>query len=307
MGGAAGFRLRLSVPGPGLALFERALAGLGGAIVLDAPGEPGDEIPIEVYLTESPDPAEVTAALAAAAAALGLEAPAFALLPLPALDWVAESQKGRPPVKAGRFFVFDEPAIRPPASALAILIAANQAFGTGHHESTKGCLLALDTLASGPRPRRLLDLGCGSGVLAIAMAKLWHRPVAACDVDPQAVAIARANARLNGAGGWVRAMRADGPLRAALRPGPPYDVIAANILAGPLCALAGDLSRALAPGGRLILSGLLTAQERQVLARYRAWGLVPARRIVLGDWLSLVLAVPKRSGPRETRGPLGPF
>ncbi len=298
MTGQAGFRLWLSLPQQGLALFERALGGLGGALVVGDPGDAGEEVPVEVYLAYPPDPARVTAVLAAASAAIGCEPPRVSSEPLPAVDWVAESQKGRPPVRAGRFLLYEDPAVRTHASAIAIRIPANQAFGTGHHESTRGCLLALDALARGPRPRRLLDFGCGSGVLAVAMAKLWRRPVLACDIDRLAVAIARDNARLNAAGGLVRAAWADGPGRAPVRQGAPYDLIVANILAGPLCRLAGGLSRALAPGGRLVLSGLLRVQEPAVLARYRARGLVPERRFVLGDWLTLVL-VPKQSGPRE--------
>lgn len=285
MSGSAGFKLTVSVPADAVAAVEAAFQALGAAVVRD-PAEDRAEVPLEVYLRGRPAPADVAAALAAA----GLEPLDFSIEALPALDWVAESQKGRPPLSAGRFFVYgSHAAARRPAAALAIRIEAGQAFGTGHHESTRGCLLALDVLSRGNRPRMCLDLGCGSGVLAIAMAKLWRAPVLAADIDPLAVTITWENARLNEVGPWVRALGSDGPARRVLiRPGP-YDVIAANILAGPLSAMAGDLAGVLAPGGTLILSGLLRHQEAAVLARYRARRLRLTQRLTLGDWVTLTL------------------
>ena len=285
MNGSAGFKLSVSVPADAVAAVEASFQALGAAVVRD-PAEGRAEVPLEVYLRGRPAPADVAAALAAA----GLEPLDFSVEALPALDWVAESQKGRPPLSAGRFFVYGSHAAeRRPAAALAIRIEAGQAFGTGHHESTRGCLLALDVLSRGNRPRICLDLGCGSGVLAIAMAKLWRAPVLAADIDPLAVTITWENARLNEVGPWVRALGSDGPARRVLiRPGP-YDVIAANILAGPLSAMAGDLAGVLAPGGSLILSGLLRHQEAAVLARYRARRLRLTQRLTLGDWVALTL------------------
>ena len=286
---SSGFKLRLRVPAAALEAVEAAFQALGAAVVR-APAEGQAEVPLEVYLRDEPKPADVAAALAWA----GLEAPDYAIETLPALDWVAESQKGLPPVRAGRFLVHGAHAApvgaARPAAALAIRIEAGQAFGTGHHESTRGCLLALEAVSRGRRPRSCLDLGCGSGVLAIAMAKLWHVPVLASDIDPLAVEIAAENARLNGVRPWVRAVESDGAGRRRLRRRGPYDVIAANILAGPLLAMAGDLAGVLAPGGRLILSGLLRRQEGAVLARYRARRLGLVRRVMLGDWVTLVLS-----------------
>jgi ribosomal protein L11 methyltransferase len=285
LNGSAGFKLSVSVPADAVAAVEASFQALGAAVVRD-PAEGRAEVPLEVYLRGRPAPADVAAALAAA----GLEPLDFSVEALPALDWVAESQKGRPPLSAGRFFVYGSHAAeRRPAAALAIRIEAGQAFGTGHHESTRGCLLALDVLSRGNRPRICLDLGCGSGVLAIAMAKLWRAPVLAADIDPLAVTITWENARLNEVGPWVRALGSDGPARRVLiRPGP-YDVIAANILAGPLSAMAGDLAGVLAPGGSLILSGLLRHQEAAVLARYRARRLRLTQRLTLGDRVTLTL------------------
>lgn len=276
------------VPAPALEIFEAALQSLGGAVVRDA--ESGPEVPLDVYLREPPDRAGLTAALEIAAAAAGLATPHVTVGALPASDWVAESRKALPPLRLRRFFVYGAHAAREhSASAIPVHMEAGQAFGTGHHESTRGCLIALDSLARRGRPRACLDVGCGSGILAIAMAKLWRCPVLACDVDPLAVAVARENFALNGVSPLVRAVRSDGAGRRSVRRRGPYDVIAANILAGPLATMAGDLRRALAPGGQLVLSGLLRGQEGAVLARYRARRLHPERRIALGEWVTLVL------------------
>jgi len=288
LSGSAGFKLRVSVPAAALEAFEAALQALGGAVVRDA-AEGRADILLEVYLRDEPARGQVAAALTIA----GSEPPSFTIEALPALDWVAESQKGLPPLRAGRFFVFASHAAgvggaRPP-SAIAIRIEAGRAFGTGHHESTHGCLLALEALSRRGRPRTCLDLGCGSGILAIAMAKLWGPRVLACDIDPLAVAITRENARLNAVAPAVRAVLSDGASRRSLLGRGPYDVIVANILAAPLGAMAGDLRRVLAPGGSLVLSGLLRSQERAVLAPYRARHLRLKHRLVLGDWTTLVL------------------
>lgn len=289
MSAALGFKMSVRVPAAAVEAVEAALQALGAAVVRD-PVEGQTEVALEVYLAKCPAPAEVAAALES----VDFEPPEVSIEALPDLDWVAESQAGLPPLRAGRFFVFGSHAAENrPASALAIRIEAGQAFGTGHHESTRGCLLALDALSHGDRPsaypRACLDLGCGSGILAIAMAKLWRSRVLASDIDPLAVSITKVNARLNGVGPFVRVLESDGTARQSLiRPGP-YDVIVANILAGPLSAMAGDLRRVLAPGGSLILSGLLRSQERAVLARYRARRLRLTRRLALGDWVTLVL------------------
>jgi ribosomal protein L11 methyltransferase len=288
-GETGGVRLLLSVPAAALGLFEAALQRLGGATVTGPPDTRGP-VALEAYFATRPDPAALNALLAAAAAAAGTVVPEFVLECLPPLDWAAESQKARPPVRAGRFYLFGAHlAGSPPAGTIAIRIDAGRAFGTGHHESTRGCLMALDALARRARPQRPLDLGCGAGVLAIAMAKLWPALVMACDVDPVAVQVTRTNARLNAVAPRVRTFQADGFRHAALVKGGPYDLIAANVLAGPLIRMAGDLRRSLAPRGIVILSGLLRGQERAVTARYRSVGLARMRRIALGDWVTLVL------------------
>jgi len=194
-------------------------------------------------------------------------------------------------VRAGRFFLYGaHDAGRVPAGVIPIRIEAGLAFGTGHHESTTLCLEAITLLGRGRRPQRILDLGCGTGVLAIAAAKLWRQRVLASDIDPVATEVAGDNARMNGVRPLVRAIVADGMTSPAIQAGAPYDVIVANILAGPLQLLAPALSVALARGGAVVLSGLLRDQELQVETCYRAQGLKRRKALRKGPWSALVLA-----------------
>ena len=182
---------------------------------------------------------------------------------LPDQDWIKLSQEGLPPVRAGRFFVYgahDEGKV--PPGVIPIRIEAGLAFGTGHHETTALCLAALSDLAKRRRFANVLDLGCGTGLLAIGAAKLWRKRVIASDIDRVAVEVTRENARANGEAPLVRAVTADGLDLAALAARAPYDLIVANILAGPLTQLAPQIARALAPRGVLVLSGLLQWQEK---------------------------------------------
>jgi ribosomal protein L11 methyltransferase len=209
---------------------------------------------------------------------------------LPDQDWIRTSQEGLPPVRAGRFFVYGaHDAGKVPPGIIPIRIEAGMAFGTGHHETTALCLTALCELARKRRYEKALDLGCGTGVLAIAAAKLWRRPVLATDIDPVAIDTARANARDNGETARLRLGVADGFDAPILKAHAPYDLILANILAGPLTWLAPKLCRALAPGGAAVLSGLLRWQENLVLSYYRAGGLRYVRVLRDGPWSALVL------------------
>jgi ribosomal protein L11 methyltransferase len=215
--------------------------------------------------------------------------------PLPDQDWIRQSQLGLPPVRAGRFFLYGaHDSGRVPAGVIPIRIEAGLAFGTGHHETTTLCLEAITLVARRRRPRRILDLGCGTGVLAIAAAKLWRRRVLASDIDPVAAEVAHDNARTNGAGPLVRAIVADGLNRPAIRTHAPYDLIVANILAGPLRRLAPALSGTLARGGAAVLSGLLRDQEHSVSSSYRAQGLMLRQALRKGPWSALVLERPRR-------------
>lgn len=218
-----------------------------------------------------------------------------------AKDWVRESVRGKP-IAAGRFVVHgahDRAFV--PQNKIGIEIEAGLAFGTGHHGTTRGCLLALDalckSLSDGRRkrippspPRRILDLGTGSGVLAIAAARALRLPILATDIDANAVRIARGNARLNRAAGAIQVCRANGLAAPTIRGRAPFDLAFANILLGPLQRLAAPLTQSISPGGRLVLSGVLQSQAKAALAAYHE--LILERRIVIDGWTTLVLKRP---------------
>jgi ribosomal protein L11 methyltransferase len=244
------------------------------------------------------DPPNQTAVRALVGLAAGPEtANALVFQSLAATDWVKASLQGLTPVGAGRFIVHGaHDRDRVQQNRIGIEIEAALAFGTGHHGTTRGCLLALDRLAK-RRPNGrgakagILDLGTGSGVLAIAAARALWRPVLASDNDPRAVRAARANARLNRAGALVEVIRADGFKARRFRMRAPFDLVFANILLGPLRQMATPMAQVAAADGCVVLSGLLAAQAGAALAAYRARGLVLQHRILLDGWVTLVLRV----------------
>jgi ribosomal protein L11 methyltransferase len=210
-----------------------------------------------------------------------------------ARDWVKASLEDLVPVPAGRFVVHgshDRDRVAP--NKLGIEIEAALAFGTGHHGTTRGCLLLLDHVLKSAAPRHVLDLGTGTGVLAIAAAKALHRAVLASDIDAPSVRVAAGNAQLNEVGNLVRVIRATGFSAPDFAREGPFDLVLANILANPLRQLAGAMERHLVPGARVILSGLLTHQAGAVIAAYRARGLVPFKHLRIEGWSSLLLRKP---------------
>jgi ribosomal protein L11 methyltransferase len=208
----------------------------------------------------------------------------------PSVDWVAKSLEGLKPVVAGGFYVYgSHEAAPPPAGLTPIRIDAAQAFGTGHHETTSGCLEAIDHILKRKQVRYPLDVGTGTGVLAIAVAKRVNRIVIAGDIDPVAVHTANVNARLNGVGRQVRAVQAAGLDHRLIAGNRPYDLIVANILAGPLTRLAPEIGLVAAKGGAIILSGILTAQAASVVAAYGRQNMILRNRLIRGEWATLVL------------------
>jgi len=243
---------------------------------------------VTVHFADAPDKALVRQLVTNAA---GEEiAKAIAFDTVEAKDWVKASLEDLVPVPAGRFVVHGQhDRARVPPNKLGIEIEAALAFGTGHHGTTRGCLLLLDHVLKAYRPRRVLDLGTGTGVLAIAAARALHERVLASDIDPPSVQVARENARLNVSVNWVQAIRATGFAAPQFVQSRPFDLVLANILANPLRQLATPMARHLAPSALVILSGLLTPQVASVIAAYRARGLVPLRHLRIEGWSSLLL------------------
>jgi ribosomal protein L11 methyltransferase len=266
---------------------------------------------LALHFRSSPDEAAVRALVTAAAGQVASQALVFDMLA--PTDWVRKSQDGLTPVAAGRFVVHAaHHRARVQVNRIGIQIEASLAFGTGHHGTTRGCLLALDRIAKAQNRRRrarraaspirrrtratmVLDVGTGTGVLAIAAAKALRRPVLASDIDARAVATARENARINGVADHVAIIQAAGVSVRRFREPARFPLIFANILLEPLRGLATPIARLAKPGGYVVLSGLLAAQAPAALAGYRARGLVLACRIPIEGWMTLVLARPARN------------
>jgi ribosomal protein L11 methyltransferase len=249
---------------------------------------PGGRWHVTVHFAEPPDQASVRELVGIAAGGEAVRDISFDTVE--AKDWVKATLEELVPVRAGRFIVHGQhDRARVPPNKLGIEIEAALAFGTGHHGTTRGCLLLLDSVLKAYRPRRVLDLGTGTGVLAIAAAKALHGAVLASDIDPLSVQVARDNARLNQIGGLVQTIRATGFSGPQFREHGPFDVVLANILANPLRQMATPMARHLAPSASLILSGLLPSQASGVIAAYRARGLVLVRQLQIEGWSSLLL------------------
>lgn len=244
---------------------------------------------VGAYFTETPD----DIALAILAAAHG--AKPFAVSELPETDWVAHVRRELHPVEAGRFFVYGaHDAERLPEDRIGLLVEAAMAFGTGHHGTTQGCLEAFDRLLTdGVRPENVVDIGCGTAVLAIAAAKVLEGRIMASDIDEVAVEVALANAAANGVAGRITCVEAAGFAHPELAANAPYDLVFANILKQPLIDLAPSLADCAAPGAHVILSGILNHQADEVEAVYLDHGMTRRDRSEIGEWTTLTLT---RSG-----------
>lgn len=253
--------------------------------------KPGGAWRVEGLTNDSPDRGALIARLALAWLGLAGSPPQPLWERLPPTDWLRINQASFPPLALDRYFIYGSHHHgRVPAGSIGLLIDAATAFGTGEHATTRGCLHAMDALARKGRMHRTLDMGTGTGVLAIAAAKTWHRRVEARDIDPEAVRVAAHNARRNGVAQLVAVRQSAGYRDRFVAKAGPYELITANILARPLALMARDLGRALAPGGIAILSGLLPWQENVVLAAHRLQRLRLCQRVVIDGWSTLVLA-----------------
>ena len=280
--------IRVEVPEPALEAYEAALGSVCATVGFFRDDASGRWL-VEGVRQVGGDDAALTGALALAAVLTGVEA-APRRAPVPAEGWLARTHAAFPEQVIGRRFAIRGTHLTGPtlAGRITLTLDAALAFGSGEHGSTRGCLLALERAAR-RRPRRVLDLGTGTGILAMAAARLLHRRVAAVDIDPWSVRVTRQNAKLNQLGPLARAWRADGWRDRRVRAGAPYDLVLANILARPLCLMARSLAAHLAPGGTAILAGLLATQARQVLAAHRRRGLRLEAMIHQGPWTTLVL------------------
>ena len=234
---------------------------------------------VEAFFATPPDEAELLAKFGVP----------MRVIPIEDENWVARALDGLPPVRTSRFFIYGgHDASTVPANSIGLKIEASYAFGTGHHGTTRGCLLAFEQLSKRRIFRNALDLGCGTGVLGMAFARLTHHPVVATDIDQLAADKSRENARLNRALPLMRIAAGNGFRATHIKEGAPYDLIFANILAGPLMKLMPGIRDHLAPGGNAILSGLLDDQARGICAMANAQGLRLVRRSALEGWVTLI-------------------
>lgn len=273
---------------------QAAAAALGAALERMSPEPTGVGIfeiedgsglwEVGAYFTDPPD----ETGLALLAAAFGAQP--FTVSELPEVDWVAKVRRELSPVQAGRFFVYGgHDADKVPADKVPLLIEAAMAFGTGHHGTTLGCLRAFDSLLeAGMRPGSVADIGCGTAVLAIAAARELSGRVVAADIDPVAVEVAAANVAANGLEGRVDCLEAAGFDHDDIRAAMPFDLIFANILKGPLISLAPDMAAATAPGGHIILSGILNPQADELVRVYSQFGYNLVSRDEIVDWTTLL-------------------
>jgi len=297
--------IALTVPADALEIFEAALGSVCGAVSFfhDEDNDRWDIVGVKERGTHE----ESLAASLAMAELLTGFTPLVERTLVPVGGWLGRTKLAFPEHIIGQNFAVRGTHITSPPSPgrITLILDAGLAFGSGEHNSTRGCLLALERVAKSKSPVRILDLGTGSGVLAIAAAKIWHAHVLATDIDPRAARVARANARLNGVENQVRSAKADGWKTPVIRRNAPFDLVFANILARPLCAMAKDLATQLAPGGTVILSGLLTMQTNWVVSAHRRAGLILSRSIADGAWTTLIMRRPGPTGQRPLRTTTG--
>ncbi len=281
--------ISLTVPDDALDHFEAALSSVCRAVSFFQ-NEEAKTWDISAVKERGAFENDLSAALAIAEMLTG-HSPDFTRSLVPVGGWLARTKAAFPEQLIGKFFVVRGTHIEAPPipGRITLTVDAGMAFGSGEHNSTRGCLLALEHIAKSRRPHKILDLGTGSGVLAMAAAKIYHRKILATDIDPRAARVAKANAKLNGIAAQIHAIKADGWVDKTIRRNAPYDLVFANILARPLCAMAHQLATALAPGGIAILAGLLTLQANWVLSAHRRSGLVLERRLIDGAWTILIL------------------
>jgi len=246
---------------------------------------------VEIITPLEPSLEEFKKLLAPVCAAINIPLPSFSTEQLPDTDWLEATWKSFPPRQIGRYYVYGSHTTpSPPPTSVTLEINAATAFGSGEHETTTGCLLILDTLAiAGRKFQKPLDMGCGSGILAMAIAKTWNVQVVAADNDPECIRVTEHNATLNQCSPLIKAVLSEGFATPEIIAHGPYDLIVANILATPLFEMANDFATSLAPKGVLILSGLLSRHRDQMVKAYEAEGFNFISHKTINDWEALML------------------
>jgi len=285
--------IAIHVPLAQVKAVELAFEDMAAAVASFEQSEKDAAWKTEIVCEAAPDREEVKRRLEIFAAANGCAVPSYSIDKAETKDWMSDLQKSFPAFRVGRFFIHGSHITPPPRTGMIpLLIDAGMAFGSGEHATTAACLDALDRMMKrkgrhirGP----MLDMGCGSGILAIGMAKYWKQKALAVDLDKPSVRVAAENMRLNRVRQWVPTAAGDGFHSRLVKASGPYTVIAANILARPLIGMAKDMRRATAKGGTIILSGLLNWQEQRVLAAYVTQGFTLQQKIRRNGWSALVL------------------
>ncbi len=288
--------LCFSLPPSAAARFGDALSEDALSVTVLAPPRQ-DAAQVEAIFDSEPSATEISVKLSLLAAAAGIPDPPFSIAPVPKLDWLKKVCEDFPPLKIARWTVHGALHRKNAPNRLRRLqIDATNAFGTGEHPTTRGCLLMLDKiLKSGFPVNRMLDIGCGSGILSMACVQETRAQAIAVDLDRASVQIAKANATINGLASNMRIGLSNGYSSPLVRQTAPYDLIMSNIFAGPLCQMAKDLRANLKYGGIALLSGILTPQAGSVIAAHRMQGLTLIDHMTLGEWSVLALTRPKRA------------
>ncbi|MBR1778235.1 MAG: 50S ribosomal protein L11 methyltransferase [Alphaproteobacteria bacterium] len=289
---ASNWQISFILDAEALPFFERALDGDNSALLASEieTGADKGKWKLDAIFQDRPDETLLNTSLTLAAAAAGVSLPSYQISELAQRDWLRENLISFAPVSVGRYYIYgshiQEP---PPKTKLSLKIDAATAFGSGEHFTTKGCLMAMEEIARFYRPRNILDMGCGSGILGLAAALTFRTNVMAADIDPESVRVTKENAKNNRLARYITAQAGNGYKPMIIRSRAPYDLVFSNILARPLTLMAKDLASVLAPNGLAVLSGLLNRQEAWVLNAHRRVGLQLKKRWRLEGWSTLIV------------------
>ncbi len=284
------WQVLFNLPAAAVGTAEESFGDIATSVANFETDEAGGIWTFELICDEKPDDGEISRRLLLISELHGIDAPEVRIEQLVQADWLSQVARDFPPLAIGRFFVHGAHVEElPNASSISIQVDAGAAFGSGEHGTTRCCLEALEWLAKKRKFPKILDMGTGSGILAIAAAKLWKTEVLAVDLDPVSVKVTDENSAINQVSKFIKTGVSDGYSAMQVKRGAPYDLIIANILARPLIAFAPYLKQNLSGGGVAVLSGLLVSQEKQVLAAHRVHGLSLKKKFTHQGWCTLVI------------------